>query len=376
VTSTRTGPGQQCRAPLGSRGGGEPPTYDRMATPTPPPSVATTLLHPVYLPFSEDVVRRHFADVIGGGDPDRHLSYYRTRLAAAAELAAHRDAGSPVTRAMVHKGRQMEKDERFWVVSALLSVWYGDDPKGGLVRLLQRCFGSVPAVAVRSGEPAVGSWEQLLAGELHLYFEANLPSPPSYKEALKHRLDEVIVVRYVREAAEASSHALEGATKVDAVVVAPGTGFAVIFEAKVQADISTGVTYDVLRNQLARTIDVALDPNPKLAFPLSQRRPERTFVALITPQVFRDHPTSRLYGWLMRSYQESSADLQGHLPHRTADQVEGVRHRLGWTTWEELELLTPGACRWLHHRGSPDGVPSDVVDPPQELEGGDEQMSA
>jgi hypothetical protein len=40
-----------------------------------------------------------------------------------------------------------------------------------------------------------------------------------------------------------------------AILLAPKTGVAVIFEAKVLSDVSTQVTFDAARNQLARTID-------------------------------------------------------------------------------------------------------------------------
>ena len=39
------------------------------------------------------------------------------------------------------------------------------------------------------------------------------------------------------------------------------TGVAVIFEAKVLSDISAHVTFDLARNQLARSIDVMLEAN-------------------------------------------------------------------------------------------------------------------
>jgi hypothetical protein len=48
------------------------------------------------------------------------------------------------------------------------------------------------------------------------------------------------------------------------VLFARGTGVAVIFEAKVLSDVSTHITFDVARNQLARTIDVMLEANPQL----------------------------------------------------------------------------------------------------------------
>src|SRR5260221_5951050 len=73
--------------------------------------------------------------------------------------------------------------------------------------------------------------------------------------------------------AEAAGHALEGATKADAVLIAPKTGFAVLFEAKVLADASGGIGFDLLRNQIARSIDAMLEPNPNLQERLTRRRP-------------------------------------------------------------------------------------------------------
>src|SRR5258708_24493894 len=94
--------------------------------------------------------------------------------------------------------------------------------------------------------------------------------------------------------AEAAGHALEGATKADAVLIAPKTGFVVLFEAKVLADASGGIAFDLLRNQIARSIDVMLEPNPNLQKPLTRRRPDRTFFVLITPGILHNHPESRL----------------------------------------------------------------------------------
>jgi hypothetical protein len=71
-------------------------------------------------------------------------------------------------------------------------------------------------------------------------------------------------------------------TRTDAMLLA-ANGVAVIFEAKVLSDISSHVTFDFARNQLARNIDVMLDANPTLAAPLNLREPERTFLVLLTP---------------------------------------------------------------------------------------------
>src|SRR5438045_2841435 len=38
------------------------------------------VLHPVYLPFTADQLRGHFAPVHGPGEEDRHLRYYRASI--------------------------------------------------------------------------------------------------------------------------------------------------------------------------------------------------------------------------------------------------------------------------------------------------------
>jgi hypothetical protein len=109
----------------------------------------------------------------------------------------------------------------------------------------------------------------------------------------------------------------------------------VIFEAKVLSDIDAKVTFDVMRNQLARTIDVALDRNPSLAARLDRRDPERTCIALPTPDVFRRNPRSRLYGWLLPHYQRDPDALATYLPHRSDISWPAVSRRLGWLTFED-----------------------------------------
>jgi hypothetical protein len=147
-----------------------------------------------------------------------------------------------------------------------------------------------------------------------LYFEVSLPSPPSYQRHLAQQLDERVIVPYLREAARRRGTRLEGATKVDALLLAPDTGFAVLFEAKALSDISGGVEFDVLRNQIARNIDVMLDRNPRLMWPLNQRNPDRSCFVLMTPEVFRSNRQSRLYGWLYDGYREDPESLQRQLP--------------------------------------------------------------
>src|SRR5690242_14256744 len=68
------------------------------------------VLHPVYLPFTADQLREHFAPVHGPGDRDRHLRYY---LASVEEMRKHAErirGGEKPTPAQTRLGRQMEKD--------------------------------------------------------------------------------------------------------------------------------------------------------------------------------------------------------------------------------------------------------------------------
>jgi hypothetical protein len=69
-------------------------------------------------------------------------------------------------------------------------------------------------------------------------------------------------------------------------------------EAKCLADASGKVSYDPLRNQLARVIENVL------CFQGDERLPDRLFFTLLTPRLFKDHPTARLYGYKMRDYED------------------------------------------------------------------------
>ena len=147
---------------------------------------------------------------------------------------------------------------------------------------------------------------------------------------------------------------MEGPTHADAMLLAPDTGVAIIFEAKVLSDVSTHITFDIARNQLARTIDVMLEANPGLPAPLSRRKPHRTFLVLITPALMQSEEAgnaarkSRLYGWLMPAYQNrNSSLLRQHLPHRDDYELAGTADRLGWVSWEDCDAVIPGACPWL-----------------------------
>jgi hypothetical protein len=123
---------------------------------------------------------------------------------------------------------------------------------------------------------------------------------------------------------------------------------------KVLSDISTHVTFDLARNQLARSIDVMLEENSTLPAPLCCRKPERTFLVLLTPALTQPGRAgdaiskSRLYSWLMPAYRDPRNSLLGHyLPHRDSRQLAESAERLGWASWEDCHAIVPRACPWL-----------------------------
>ena len=307
------------------------------------------VLHHTYLPFTADQLREHFAPVLGPGERDRHLRYYLASVEEARKYDELIRRGDRPTPAQTRLGRQMEKDERFWLATALMSLYHADGGSGRgqlFARLLERAGLRPP--------PGFPRWEDALAGALDLFFEVNLPSPARYRAWLRDHLGERAPIPYLKKQAEAPGARLEGATRADAMLLAPATGVAVIFEAKVLSDISTHVTFDLARNQLARNIDVMLEANPTLAAPLNLRKPERTFLVLLTPALTQPGRAgdaiskSRLYGWLMPAYQDpDNSLLRQHLPHRDSSELAEAAERLGWASWEDCHSVAPGACPWL-----------------------------
>jgi hypothetical protein len=282
------------------------------------------MLHETYLPFTEDQLRLHFAPVVGDprADPDRHLSYY---LKSLDRLREHELGQSPVDPQTVRRARQIEKNERFWVVAALMTLFHGSNRRDSFASLLDRAGLQAPG--------AFSEWGSALSGELSLFFEVGLNSPQAYREHLSQHLGDRAPIPYVREAADRARLRLEGATHVDAILIAPESGVALLFEAKVLSDCSATVTYDVLRNQLARNIDVMLDRQDNLPFPLDHREPALSSFVLLTPELFRDHPRSRLYGWLLSEYRSrpeaprrrSAPSAGGLACGRPADRLGDIR---------------------------------------------------
>jgi hypothetical protein len=161
--------------------------------------LVTDLLHPEYLPFTADSLRK--------------------------KPNASRDPAGPAD------------GERRKILA-------GSSPHEPVSRGWRLCPGRgvrPPARASRTAPRACfPHWEDALAGPLELFFEVSLPSPRRYRDWLRHHLDERAPIPYLSEkAAGPGSRRLEGPTKADAMLLARDTGVAVIFEAKMLSDIST-----------------------------------------------------------------------------------------------------------------------------------------
>src|SRR6266446_4171783 len=105
----------------------------------------------------------------------------------------------------------------------------------------------------------------------------------------------------------------------EVVITYPSNGFAVVFESKVLSDISVEITFDCMRNQIARIIDVMLEGPDRYEHSLdalSKRKPELKCFALLTPLLFKNTSSSRLYGRVISEYQNDPQALARDLSHR------------------------------------------------------------
>ena len=304
---------------------------------------AETVIHPVYLPFSPSQLRSHFPPVAcrSQEELERHVQYFVESAARYSQFCEKHPSRTGYPMSFLKAACQTEKDERFWVASCWLSFYYSSARTEVLSRLMGNCFGERPPIT------GFQTWAECFEGDLKLYLEAFLPSPPSYKTWLAAHVEERNLIPYTLAAAAGSLSSLEGPTHCDTILINSSNGFGIVVEAKVMSDISDSVTFDTLRNQLARSIDVSLDWNPSLPAPLSQRDPEKTLILLQTPHLFRRFPHSRLYGWLFNEYRNNPKSLLRDLSHRHGMDCHAVSARLGWLTWEDCKNILPEVCVWL-----------------------------
>jgi len=198
--------------------------------------------------------------------------------------------------------------------------------------------------------------------DLILRFEENIPSSSEYKNYLSRFLNKRQMIPYVLELGtnETGKYRkdLEGPTNVDALIINTSNGFNIFIEAKVLSDISYAVSYDVLRNQIARNIDVMLTNHSehykKYQFKDNDVRlkmkSDKSLFILLTPQIFKENPHSRLYGYKMDSYKNSALTLMADLNHRNdiePYQWREISDRISWITWSDINNINHNCCHWV-----------------------------
>jgi hypothetical protein len=299
-------------------------------------------IDPTYLPFTPDQLRPHFLR-----DADKHIAQFRRSAQAYRDFLKNNPERAGIPLALARGACQIEKDERFWTITALKHLFDAPNARQAMAEVFSRTFSPPPSL------PGLPDWAACLEGELALFFEAPVSSPAAYVSWLRENLASRQMIPYVRHAAQrASAHVLEGRTNVDAVIINADNGFTLMVEAKLLSDVSTSVAFDHARNQLARNLDVLLEPPANGLISLSRRRPERSVIAVLTPSWFKEHPRTRLYGYLMEDYRTRPERIGEDLPHRTGGDWPALAQRLGWMTFEDIEDIVPGACPWLGDGGS------------------------
>ena len=298
------------------------------------------ILEDTYLPFTKDQLKKHFINHDWVNELEKSVDRYKKFLRKNPSRQ-----GVPISESRIPC--QIEKDERFWIITALLTLYYSENRVEQFCNLFTRVYGKRPPL--RDFE----TWEQCFEGELHIFFERSLSPPSKYvKEWLPNNIEKVHFIPYVLDASLKKygerREDLEGPTECDAIIINEN-GFSVIVEAKVLSDISVDTTFNTMRNQIARIIDVMLEPGSNKDNVLSKREPDKTLFLLITPRLFKENPHTRLYGYKFREYKECPMKIEKDLPHRAEENINWceISRRLGWATWEDFREINPMCCKWL-----------------------------
>ena len=70
----------------------------------------------------------------------------------------------------------------------------------------------------------------------------------------------------------------------------------------------------------------------------------------VTPKLFKDNPSSRLYGYKIREYQDKNKGvdaLKRDLLSRTKEELKKIPSRIGWLTWEDFKAVNNRCSPWL-----------------------------
>jgi hypothetical protein len=160
---------------------------------------------------------------------------------------------------------------------------------------------------------------------LTLAFERQLSPPRAYLEWLAREVSKH-PIRYVREQGRKHAEAgksLETNTHVDVIVEAKN--LLILVEVKFTSDISSQTTFNVHRNQLARTIDAGMS---------RLKKDQRLVVLLCSPSEFH-RKKSRLYCYKLQEY----ADLKKIKDDIGWRELTEIKKHLLSVAWVPLEKV-------------------------------------
>ena len=167
--------------------------------------------------------------------------------------------------------------------------------------------------------------DEPVEGSSRLSFEEQLSPPRAYLEWLTREVSKH-PIRYVRE--QGTEHAkagkpLETNTHVDVVLEAKN--LLILFEVKFTSDISSQTTFNVHRNQLARTIDAGMS---------RLKKDQRLVVLLCSPSEFC-RKKSRFYYYKLQEYTDFSK-IKDDIGWR---ELEDIQKHLLSVAWVPLEKV-------------------------------------
>lgn len=125
----------------------------------------------------------------------------------------------------------------------------------------------------------------------------------------------------------------------------PGGGVCFV-ESKLNSDISYRTKTSPLRNQMIRVIENLLTFQTS-SLDLTPRYPPRLHFVMMTPKMFKDNPTSRLYGFLLEKY-SSSGNTETILEAINKSTKSTIRDEENWRYPSKEEMLERASRLRIH----------------------------
>jgi hypothetical protein len=177
--------------------------------------------------------------------------------------------------------------------------------------------------------------------EAKLSFERGLPPPLGYLEWLSTEVMNY-PIRYIREQAEErnkSQKKLEGDTQVDAMIETDN--FLILIEVKFTSDISPYTKFGLIRNQIARLIDVGISEVQR------HHKGKKLIVLCCTPfELFQKR--SRFYFYKIQEYSET-VNIKNDIPWCALDEINITLKKIAWISLEKvIEIVYQNTKRYLN----------------------------